>query len=281
MELIFLILKILLIIVLTVIGAILFLTATILLVPIHYEVSGSIGDEWDARIKGKITYLFSIFKVLLSYDKEQSDVKLFVFGFEKKQRREEQSEEEQTFEESEVTFHEKKEQISENAVDPIKEENINYKSPDVSNNNTEYSGKTEDIKKKTKSQKKTKKFDFSFLKQQITDEHNQAVVRKIWLELITMLRHFGFRKIVTDLSFSTGDPASTGQVLGVLCMFPVLYQYNFKIIPDFESEDAYLKGTFLVAGKIRLIHVLIAILRLIFDKEVRIVFKRMMALLKE
>ena len=47
--------------------------------------------------------------------------------------------------------------------------------------------------------------------------------------------------------------------------------FDPELIPDFEAEDVYLKGTFCVAGKVRLIHVLVVVLRLIFDKEVRLV----------
>ena len=95
------------------------------------------------------------------------------------------------------------------------------------------------------------------------------------------MRHFKFRKIVADLIFATGDPATTGQTLGILAMIPTLYKYHFKIIPDFEADEGYLKGTFLVAGKVRLIHILVTILRLIFDKKVRIVVKRLLKQLEK
>ena len=67
MELILLILKIILIAFLIVLGFSIFLLGLILFVPIRYEVSGSIGDSWDIKIKGKISYLLSIIKLFLSY----------------------------------------------------------------------------------------------------------------------------------------------------------------------------------------------------------------------
>lgn len=135
-------------------------------------------------------------------------------------------------------------------------------------------------KRKGQEEKTESRFNFAFIKQQLTDEHNRSVVKKLFLELGYLLKHFKFRKIQTDLIFSAGDPALTGQVLGILCMFPVLYRYEFCLVPDFEAEAMYIKGSFLAAGKIRLIHVLITALRLILDKEVRLVAGNVLSMLK-
>ena len=286
MELILFILKIILIAFLVVLGLVVLALATILFVPIRYEVSGSIGDSWEIQVKGKVSYLLSIIKLLFSYKKEQFDVKFFLFGFEKKLQQEDTDknvdetgdEDLETFSEAEdleITLHEKEsgsvsEQQSVNSVEPSEEyvEKVALEAPSQR-------------KSQKKKEKKKSNLDFAFIKQQLTDEHNKSVVRKIWSELCYLLKHFKFRKIVTDLVFSTGDPATTGQALGVLCMIPTLYRYEFKIVPDFEADDAYIKGTFLVAGKVRLIHFLITILRLIFDKEVRLVVKRILTLLEK
>ena len=50
--------------------------------------------------------------------------------------------------------------------------------------------------------------------------------------------------------------------------------HAYRGIPDFESEDIYLKGTFSIKGKVRLIHVLLVALRVFFDKEVRLVLAK-------
>ena len=73
MELILLILKIVLIAFLIVLGIVLILVATILVVPIRYEVSGNIEDSWEIRVRGKLTYLLSAIKVLFSYEKDMFD----------------------------------------------------------------------------------------------------------------------------------------------------------------------------------------------------------------
>jgi len=296
--------KIILIVLLVVLGLILLTLGLIMFVPIHYEVSGSIGDSWELRIKGKVTYLLSIIKVLFNYEDSQFGFKLFLFGFEKKMQEESNESPEEVAEslfeaeevtKEDVTVDEKKDislteeqaqqtELPENEnTDVLQEESISVKSSKEKALNEKSEDSAASKKKTLKKAKEVKekgKFNFSFIKQQITDEHNKSVVCKIWSEISYLLKHFRFRKIITDLVFSTGDPASTGQLLGILCMIPTLYQYEFHILLDFESENGYLKGTFLVAGKVRLIHVVITILRLILDKEVRLVFKRIQTLIE-
>jgi len=286
MEIILLILKIILIAVGVLLGLVILALGLILLVPIHYEVSGSIGDSWEIRIKGKVSYLLSIFKLMFTYEEGEFHPRFFLFGFEKKLQKDAEVEAETADAEAEITIHKREPQVvpaekqveahdvTEECVEPdISVETFHEEKtePEKMTQRPEESKKTRPKKEKSKSN-----FDFARIKQELTDEHNKSVVRKVWSELGYLIKHFKFRKIVTDLVFATGDPATTGQALGILCMIPTLYRYDFKIVPDFEAEEPYLKGTFLIAGKIRLIHVLMTVLRLIFDKEVRIVVKKIL-----
>jgi len=306
MELILFILKIILITFLGLFGLITLLLGIILLVPIRYEVSGSIGDSWEIKVRGKVTYLLAIIKLLFSYENEQFDMKFLLFGFEKVLKQEEAVEKEETEGSAEATTDSKEEiaDLEVKTADPAeetvdlevkmsvpKEETValgeeTILQADVQKDSVEEQATTEKTqnsgkRKNVKKVKSKNSFNFAFWKQQLTDEHNKSVVRKIWSELCYLFRHFRFRKIQTDLVFATGDPASTGQVLGILCMMPMLYRHQFKIIPDFDAEKFYIKGTFLIAGKVRLIHVLITGLRLIFDKEVRLVVKKFLTLLEK
>ena len=105
---------------------------------------------------------------------------------------------------------------------------------------------------------------------------NQHVVKKTLGELKYLLKHFGIRKIASDLTFSLADPALTGQILGLLCIIPVLYTGDVHIYPDFEAEQLYIKGTFSVKGRVRIIRLLIVAVRMILDKEVRTVLKKIL-----
>ncbi len=59
-------------------------------------------------------------------------------------------------------------------------------------------------------------------------------------------------------------------------MFPMLYQYEVSVVPDFESEQWYLRGTFEIKGHARLVHVLRSGILLWKEKEVRRFVNRMM-----
>lgn len=117
---------------------------------------------------------------------------------------------------------------------------------------------------------------FSDIKSIIVDETNKKAVFLIWPELRYLLSHFRFRKIRTELDFSLGDPALTGQALGILCVMPFLYRYQIGIRPDFESDNVYLKGTFEIAGRVRLAHLLVSLIRLWRVKEFRVFIKRIL-----
>lgn len=120
------------------------------------------------------------------------------------------------------------------------------------------------------------KSHISNIKDMIMDENNKIAFASIWKELKYLLLHFKFRRIDTDITFSLGDPANTGQALGVLAMMPLLYQYNFHIYPDFEADESYVRGTFLVKGRVRLVHVVRSLVQLLRKKEIRLLLSKFM-----
>ncbi len=114
------------------------------------------------------------------------------------------------------------------------------------------------------------------LKGKVLDETNKIAVARIWKELVYLLRHFRFRRIRSELTFSLGDPALTGQALGLLAMLPFLYRYETGVFPDFESDRWYVRGTVSAKGHAHLVHLLVSIVRLWRRKELRIFVKRFM-----
>lgn len=110
----------------------------------------------------------------------------------------------------------------------------------------------------------------------LTDERHREALPLIFAELKYLLTHFKFRRIRTDLTFSMGDPALTGQVLGGLCMLPFLYRYQVQVYPDFEAENTYVTGTFDIKGRARGLHIAVSAVRLLGKKEFRIWLKWLM-----
>lgn len=110
----------------------------------------------------------------------------------------------------------------------------------------------------------------------LTDERHREVLPLIFTELKYLLTHFKFRRIRTDLTFSMGDPALTGQVLGGLCVLPFLYRYQVQVYPNFEAENTYVTGTFDIKGRARGLHIAVSAVRLLGKKEFRIWLKWLM-----
>ena len=300
MQILLFILKVIGIILLILLGLIALVLTLVLFVPIRYEVSGEIEDEHKIEAGGVVKYLFSILKIVIAYRNGKLETDIYLFGFRKKKNVLEESEVgdfDDTVKDIEAGENLESDKSTEVLSVPAEAmENITHvdipskqheEPHEISEDiHTRQSSKKVDEtvkpkkekKVKTKPVKKTKdkenKFPFELIKNELTDKHNHNVLKKVFRALKYLLSHFGFRKIKTNLMFGLGDPALTGQILGILAMFPILYHYEFGVIPDFETDSAYIKGTFSVVGRIRLIHVLIIVCRLIFDKEVRTVVKK-------
>ncbi len=77
-----------------------------------------------------------------------------------------------------------------------------------------------------------------------------------------------------DLIYSLADPANTGYAAAALSLCPVVYKKGCGITPDFESEKLYAKGWMDASGHVRLIHPVCSGLRLLIDKDIRAIIKK-------
>lgn len=111
---------------------------------------------------------------------------------------------------------------------------------------------------------------------EVTDEGNRKAFGHVCSEIKYFLRHFGPRRVEADVSFSMGDPANTGYVTAVLSLCPFPYGRNCEIIPDFAADQLYLCGWIDVRGHVRAVHVLVAGLRLLFDKNIRKIIRKIL-----
>lgn len=313
------ILKIIGIVLLVILGIMLFLLAVLLFVPVRYSVKGTVDNNITAE--GKISWLCSIFRYDFTFQEQDLNSEVRIFGFRPK-KKERVSEEELEEEAVPEVKDEVEEVVSDLVSNTVEEDDSEGKisksviesdsdkiSPEEAAGRREQnpemdfhtgrqnrkssrpSGKNIFMRMwdKIKSfMKKIKNFFIGIrkrltgfkefvvkVKEIVTDTKNQYAVRRLWEELLYLLKHFGFRKIHTELTFALADPALTGQVLGILCMMPFLYQYDFHIFPDFESESYYIRGSYDVKGRIRLIFLLVTAIRLLADKDIRSFLKKL------
>ena len=78
-------------------------------------------------------------------------------------------------------------------------------------------------------------------------------------------------RIRGTFEFGTGDPCSTGQLLGALSILYAKTGGDFVVIPDFE-ETRY-EGEISFRGRIRGVVLLILTIRLVTDKNLRMLLK--------
>ena len=310
------ILKIIGIVLLVILGIMLFLLAVLLFVPVRYSVKGTVDNNITAE--GKISWLCSIFRYDFTFQEQELNGEVRIFGFRPKKK--ERISEEELEEEAVPEVKDGVEEVVSDLVSAAGEEDKSEKTPikpeqdqevdshkgkqnrKSSDKNSRPSGKNIFMRMWDKIKnfmKNIKKIFFSItveskifmsirkkltgfkefvvkVKEIVTDTKNQYAVRRLWEELLYLLKHFGFRKIHTELTFALADPAFTGQVLGVLCMMPFLYQYDFHIFPDFESESFYIRGSYDVKGRIQLIFLLVTAIRLLADKDIRSFLKKLL-----
>lgn len=107
------------------------------------------------------------------------------------------------------------------------------------------------------------------IKNIISEETNKSALVHVIQEFKIIFGHCIPRKAYGELSFGMKDPARTGQILGILSLFPFWARYRVNLIPDFQSDIFYVKGELDIKGHIRCWHFLLSLFRLIKDKNIR------------
>lgn len=107
------------------------------------------------------------------------------------------------------------------------------------------------------------------IKNIISEETNKSALVHVIQEFKIIFGHCIPRKAYGELSFGMKDPAMTGQILGILSLFPFWVRYRVNLNPDFQSDIFYVKGELDIKGHIRCWHFLLSLFRLIKDKNIR------------
>ncbi len=120
---------------------------------------------------------------------------------------------------------------------------------------------------------------YSLVKIFFQDENNKIGLKYGYSNLKGILRHIKPRKVIANIEFGTGDPSSTGQILGVAAVFMGIYGNSVKIIPDFENE--VIKGDFYCRGRIQSLILLIIGIKVIRNRNIKTLIKNFQTLKEE
>ena len=227
------ILKIIGIVLLVALCLILFLIAVILFVPIFYKADGSYTDSENAmHLKAHASWILHIIRFVFTLDGSDRDYTLKVLFFEVYPGRSFKSSTDDAPEDDEGWTRKIKYKII-SLYDKIRQ-----------------------VIKKIR--------QILFV---LNDERDQEAVRELLFRIKILLKHILPRKGLLRLHIGLGDPASTGQVTGIIYSLYPVYTTHLLLEPDFDEKvtDADLN----LKGHIQLIFVLIAAVRIYFNKDIR------------
>lgn len=296
MTILLTILKVIGIILLVLLAVILALLLLVLFFPVTYGVRGELEEE--IRIRGKVSWLFSLIALRFEVINKEAHVQISILGIfkknifpaeehpkpKKKSRKKDEQEEP-----SEVTT--ASIQAAEIPVEPDLQQETSEQQKE-----SEQQEQRQSKRRKKKDGKSLKKYlpwniirtwirkikafffslkkNFSNIKKNLSDETNKKAAGKLFKELKSILRHVGPRRGRADLSYSTGDPATTGQLTGILSMMPLMYKKGIRVRPDFTAEHFYVRGAFRINGHIQLFRFLGTAIRLYRDKDVKALIRK-------
>ena len=146
--------------------------------------------------------------------------------------------------------------ISDDISDTEKKKSIKEKLSDIWN-------KINDICIKIKNVKAVKDSFVEYLKR----EESKEAIKEIKHILFKTLRHILPRKLKAKLRFGFEDPATTGNVLGAASALYAIYGDKLELEPDFEN--VVLEGEYKLKGRIRVFTILIAAIKLYFNKWIK------------
>ena len=293
MSVVLLILKIIGIVLLAVLGLVLLIVLSVLLAPVRYRIRGSLDPGISVSVR--LRWLFPLVSVLLRYEEQELTQKLRVLGIpvsmgrkepkeERRKRASRKPEEERPERAAQETEKERQQEASQRSEEERQEAAPQAEPPgqeESAKKARSRPGRAGGVLQKGKALLCMIKEKVAKLKeivhrifQEIRDETNQNVLRLLLREGKSLLGHYLPRKLAADVRFGMADPAVTGQLLGVLSLFPIFLRPGVLIVPDFMAEKIYVTGSFEMSGHVRAVHVLAAAFHLWREQDVKKLIQR-------
>ncbi len=306
MTVVLLILKIIGIILAALLGTVVLGILLVLFCPFCYRIWGSYHEKPDISIR--VAWLMCIFQFRMDITDTQQ-MYLRILGFRKNLSREEEetneSEESSGLEEESETTNTvenafDKKRIETNRSDAAtveensgEEEFRNKEDPkdSIETKSTDVSRKTPE-KKISISQKvkriweKIKRALFNIketavkIKKLYMDPRNKLAFTKLKQSVAKFFRVLHPKKFQLKLKFSTGSPDTTGQLLGVIAMFPIGYRNGWNIVPDFTADAFYADAEFDVRGRVLGISLIKLACSIILDKNCKRLYNKVTSIFK-
>ena len=308
-QILLLILKIIGITILAILGLILLVLALVLFVPVFYKVR-IIHNPQETKITGKVSFLWPAIVVIVQYFKKLSyKVKLFGISLldsekpkkektpkkkkEKKQKKKKagkSSDAKDTLPEEEIFAPlenpgtlPKAEPEDEASFENVAEESESFEetTEKPAQDKEKKPGLFAKIKAKIQKLRETISKTIAKIKKLIHQkEEVQRILGKpetktamkfVWSRLGRLLKHILPRKIKGYLAYGADNPATTGQVLGILSVLYARTGQLLEIRPNFTEKQ--LECDVLIKGRIQVFTLLVIAVKVALNKELRQVIK--------
>ena len=308
-QIFLLILKIIGITILAILGLILLVLALVLFVPVFYKVR-IIHNPQETKITGKVSFLWPAIVVIVQYFKKLSyKVKLFGISLldsekpkkektpkkkkEKKQKKKKagkSSDAKDTLPEEEIFAPlenpgtlPKAEPEDEASFENVAEESESFEetTEKPAQDKEKKPGLFAKIKAKIQKLRETISKTIAKIKKLIHQkEEVQRILGKpetktamkfVWSRLGRLLKHILPRKIKGYLAYGADNPATTGQVLGILSVLYARTGQLLEIRPNFTEKQ--LECDVLIKGRIQVFTLLVIAVKVALNKELRQVIK--------
>lgn len=136
-------------------------------------------------------------------------------------------------------------------------------------------GKTRNPGKKSFFKKKSFSFDgISSIITFIRDGDNKKGMQKIKKELLFLFRYLKPSYVRGHLYFGTGDPCTTGWVLGLISLLPAAYTDEIDIVPDFLQKK--LDAEIYARGKVHFFYFLRMFVRGYMDADIKTLISKVL-----
>ena len=272
MSIFLLILKLIGIVLLVLLGLITLLVLLVLFCPFTYRIYGS-SHEKKTNVHIRVFWLFYLLGFCM--DTGESGMQLFfrIFGIRKtmeksyKSGKSEDTIEQDLWEDTPVV------KVMENEKKPGSGDENSDSETEKQKHSVwqKIQDEIHEIRSMFKNMKRTGKKVLALF----NDEYCQTAFHTLWERLFAFLRSLKPKKMKLTLQYSTGSPDTTGELLGIIAMFPAAYQHGWNITPDFTADSFYAEVDFDFRGHLFGIQILSLAVHVILDKNCRRLYNRL------
>lgn len=272
------ILKIIGIIIASVLVLLLLIVSLVLFVPVRY--SGEVGFKEKPDISVRVTYLLKMISARFEMHEGNREFVIRVFGIrlgrkknkKRKRRRRDRKNRKNRKKSESVALMETDNTVNDDYVEVTVETFGETSQEDFEPEIKSSKKNKKNISKKAKGIYNNLSSKIKNINEEINNQGNRRAFRVVKDALAGILKHIKPKKHEIVVTFGTGDPANTGELLGGIYVFIYMSEINAEVYPDFENKIFEMESWF--KGRIRLFTLLRIGLKTYFNEDVKTAISR-------